>query len=134
MPTDRVKGHLCRPARERGESRRVTGEAGADPGSPPGQQPAALLHKAPAAAPCEPLARRLSQRTIKHRRCAQHSGSARPDPTRPAPCARAPQRGPYLKLSETGAKRPRSTVLLPGTAVKWVYSLLDFYIRELTAG
>ncbi|KAI8465299.1 MAG: hypothetical protein J3K34DRAFT_525467 [Monoraphidium minutum] len=43
-------------------------------------------------------------------------------------------RGQYLKLSETGSKRPRSTVLLPGSAVKWVYSLLDFYIRECAAG
>jgi hypothetical protein len=40
----------------------------------------------------------------------------------------------YLKLSETGSKRPRSTVLLPGSAIKWVYSLIDFYIRECAAG
>ncbi|KIZ01506.1 Transcription factor Pur-alpha 1 [Monoraphidium neglectum] len=43
-------------------------------------------------------------------------------------------RGQYLKLSETGSKRPRSTVLLPASAVKWVYSLLDYYIRESAAG
>jgi hypothetical protein len=44
------------------------------------------------------------------------------------------QRGVYLKLSETGSKRPRSTVLLPGSAIKWVYSLIDYYIRECAAG
>lgn len=44
------------------------------------------------------------------------------------------QRGEYLKLSETGSKRPRSTVLLPAAAVKWVYSLIDYYIRETAAG
>lgn len=47
---------------------------------------------------------------------------------------RATQRGHYLKLSETGAKRLRSTVLLPGPAVKWLYSLLEYYVRECAAG
>lgn len=44
---------------------------------------------------------------------------------------RSNQRGLYLKLSETGGKqRPRSTVLLPATAAPWLYSLLDFYVKE----
>jgi hypothetical protein len=46
----------------------------------------------------------------------------------------APQRGRYLKLSETGSKRPRSTVLLPGAGIKWVHSLIDYYIGECAAG
>lgn len=43
-------------------------------------------------------------------------------------------RGRYLKLSETGSKRPRSTVLLPGAGIKWVHSLIDYYIGECAAG
>ncbi|GBF95090.1 transcription factor [Raphidocelis subcapitata] len=43
-------------------------------------------------------------------------------------------RGRYLKLSETGSKRLRSTVLLPGPGIKWVYSLIDYYIGECAAG
>ncbi|GBF96828.1 hypothetical protein Rsub_09684 [Raphidocelis subcapitata] len=43
-------------------------------------------------------------------------------------------RGQYLKLSETGGRRPRSTVLLPGSAVDWLHSLLDYYIAEVAAG
>jgi len=55
-------------------------------------------------------------------------------PLSPTPTGTPPQRGPYLKLSETGSKRPRSTVLLPGSAIKWVHSLVDYYITECSAG
>jgi hypothetical protein len=37
-------------------------------------------------------------------------------------------------VSETTAKRPRSTLVLPGAAVGWVGSLLDYYIQETVAG
>lgn len=44
------------------------------------------------------------------------------------------QRGAYLKLSETGGRRPRSTVLLPAGAAPWLHALVDFYAAETRAG
>ncbi|KAK9843326.1 hypothetical protein WJX74_010381 [Apatococcus lobatus] len=43
-------------------------------------------------------------------------------------------RGTFLKLSEKGANRERSTIAAPGSGIAWFRELFGFYANELTAG
>lgn len=42
--------------------------------------------------------------------------------------------GTFLKLSEKGANRERSTIAVPGCGIVWFRELFGFYSRELAAG
>lgn len=39
-------------------------------------------------------------------------------------------RGRYLKLSEKGANRPRSTLILPVAGLSWFIKLFDYYLQQ----
>ena len=42
--------------------------------------------------------------------------------------------GTFLKLSEKGANRERSTIAVPGCGIVWFRELFGFYSKELAAG